>query len=160
MSESEHTSDLLDYIRSHTPAVAFKYNDRMTAGIPDLSVSWLEITSWWEMKVEKDVKHTINLSTILTNKIQNEIARRLAAQAPTFFNIYLSAQKRTLVIEARLAYQYVCTCEPMTSKLIEEPAKKEPAKIIHDFKFYGHVFLQGKGFDSMIHLLKYIHGGK
>lgn len=53
MTESQLTAKLVAHVRKHRPhAVVFKHNDRITAGIPDLSVTVNERTTWLEAKTE------------------------------------------------------------------------------------------------------------
>ena len=49
--EGELTQRLVKAIRKGLPnSVVFKHSDRVTYGIPDVSVTWLGSTTWLEMK--------------------------------------------------------------------------------------------------------------
>lgn len=44
---------LVKAIRAQLPgAVVYRHEDTFTAGIPDVSVTWEGVTSWWEVKAE------------------------------------------------------------------------------------------------------------
>ena len=51
MNESTCKTVLMKKLRAEFPhAVCFRHEDRMTHGIPDLSVTMDKRTSWWEVK--------------------------------------------------------------------------------------------------------------
>lgn len=52
MQEGQFTQKLLREIKSHIPdAVVFKFSDRITRGIPDFSITWCGLTTWFEVKL-------------------------------------------------------------------------------------------------------------
>lgn len=58
MTESAFTAKLLKALRSHAAlkdAVVWKHADRISAGIPDFSVTVSGRTTWWEVKVKPNV---------------------------------------------------------------------------------------------------------
>ena len=51
MNEATLKRNLVKAIKSAMPgAVVFRHEDQFTAGIPDISVTWAGITTWWEVK--------------------------------------------------------------------------------------------------------------
>ena len=51
MNEATLKRALVKAMRTTMPgAVVFRHEDRFTAGIPDISVTWAGITTWWEVK--------------------------------------------------------------------------------------------------------------
>jgi len=55
VTESEYTRKLVKKLRRRLPkSVIFKFNDRLTGGIPDLSVTLNGLTTWLEAKHLKD----------------------------------------------------------------------------------------------------------
>jgi hypothetical protein len=51
VNESTCKSNLMKRLRAEYPhAVCFRHEDRMTHGVPDLSVTMDQRTSWWEVK--------------------------------------------------------------------------------------------------------------
>ena len=51
MNEATLKRNLVKSIKSTMPgAVVFRHEDQFTAGIPDISVTWAGITTWWEVK--------------------------------------------------------------------------------------------------------------
>lgn len=49
--ETELKQQLMATIREGLPRCkAFRHEDMFTSGIPDISVTWLNKTSWWEVK--------------------------------------------------------------------------------------------------------------
>lgn len=51
MTEAKLSSALVRLLRQELPqAVIFKHWDHITAGVPDISVTWLHRTTWYEVK--------------------------------------------------------------------------------------------------------------
>lgn len=51
MNEAKLKSELMAVLRPHIPgAVCLRHEDKLTSGIPDISVTWGNRTSWWEVK--------------------------------------------------------------------------------------------------------------
>lgn len=51
MTEGQLTRELIKVIeRTMLSAVVLKHAERFTSGIPDMSVTWHGVTSWWECK--------------------------------------------------------------------------------------------------------------
>jgi len=51
LSEAKLRAAALTLFRAkHPQAVVFRHEDSLRAGIPDTSISWRGITSWWEFK--------------------------------------------------------------------------------------------------------------
>ncbi len=51
MTEADLKRRLVRALKSTMPgAVVFRHEDQFTAGIPDISVTWAGITTWWEVK--------------------------------------------------------------------------------------------------------------
>lgn len=69
MTEAQLTKKLIDYVRKELPqAVVFKHNDRVTTGIPDLSITCGGRTLWVEVKREGNWP---------PSALQQEIVKRL-----------------------------------------------------------------------------------
>ena len=83
MNEKTLVSGLVANLRTELPgSTVFKHADLVTAGIPDISVTWSGWTSWLEVKYA-------NPSFEVTG-IQKLTMRRLAAQGLAWFIIYES----------------------------------------------------------------------
>ena len=51
MNEATLKGALVKAMRTTMPgAVVFRHEDRFTGGIPDISVTWAGIATWWEVK--------------------------------------------------------------------------------------------------------------
>ena len=51
MNEATLKRALVKAIKTTMPGVVvFRHEDQFTAGIPDISVTWAGITTWWEVK--------------------------------------------------------------------------------------------------------------
>jgi len=51
VNEATLKRNLVKAIKTTMPgAVVFRHEDQFTAGIPDISVTWAGITTWWEVK--------------------------------------------------------------------------------------------------------------
>jgi hypothetical protein len=90
MAKTEHK--LVDELQTQLKAtltedehISFKHNDRSTGGISDLSFSYNDRTSWWE------VKHA---SPKLDDyrELQNITARRLAKHSECWYVIYYTGR--------------------------------------------------------------------
>lgn len=94
MTEAMLKSALMRYLRKkHPSAVILRHEDRITAGIPDVSVTWDGSTSWWEVKYAK--------SRIRTRGIQELTCLRLARQGLCYYLIYEERDafhKRTRIV--------------------------------------------------------------
>lgn len=80
---TEHTlvAKLIKTLREALPeAVIIKHNDQLTAGIPDISITWNGKTSWWEIKFARPA--------VIGTGLQNLTARRLAAQGTCWYVVY------------------------------------------------------------------------
>ncbi|MEN6605875.1 MAG: hypothetical protein ABFD60_01430 [Bryobacteraceae bacterium] len=54
MNEADIKGALMKRIREEFPGfVAMRHEDRLTAGVPDISLTGHRRTSWWEVKVER-----------------------------------------------------------------------------------------------------------
>lgn len=73
----------LTYFRSHFPqAVVFRHEDSLRAGIPDASISWRGVTSWWEFKyADPNVKWRGAQAA--------ELQRMHSTGIPAFYVVYL-----------------------------------------------------------------------
>ena len=89
MKESTLVTQLKNALCAGLPgAVVFKHHDAITAGIPDLSVTWKGTTTWLEVKYNTDRIRPLQHNTLL----------RLARQNRAYYVIYhLKPQKVRLV---------------------------------------------------------------
>lgn len=71
MTEAKFTKRLITEIKKEMPgAVVFKHADKFTVGVPDMSVSWGGVTTWWEIKVFKNAgDKTIEQLMVKSNKL-------------------------------------------------------------------------------------------
>lgn len=96
MIESQRTYALLRELRKRMPdAEIDKYNDRSTKGIPDFSVVWDGITTWFEVKLTSNKK--------MFEPIQYEKLRRRMRGWYLFINDYNRYELRHIV--TRWPYQ-------------------------------------------------------
>lgn len=95
--ESELKSALMRELRATIPgAVAMRHEDRFTSGIPDLSVTVGNCTTWWEFK------HAV--PSYVTDGIQELTMLRLAAAGYARYVIWHETHggfKRTMIVRPR-----------------------------------------------------------
>jgi hypothetical protein len=84
VNEATLKRDLVAAIRAAMPgAVIFRHEDRFTAGVPDLSVTWRGTTSWVEVKYSRRGRRS------RPTALQARALRRLAAAgAPAYLLEY------------------------------------------------------------------------
>lgn len=83
-TEASLTHDLGEAIKKRlNGAIVIKHADRFNAGIPDMSVTWMRVTSWWEVKYSRDGKFK-------SPAIQSTMCRRLARHGYCFYIVYAS----------------------------------------------------------------------
>ena len=110
MTENQLLSSCLKLLRSQLPgAVIIKHADPMTSGVPDVSITWLGKTSWWEFKAGAKIKWA--------NELQQLTCRRLAAagscrvvfyeESPYYDRVQVG--KKTT---AAGTYKRTCICTP------------------------------------------------
>lgn len=80
-------------------SIVLKHTDRFTQGIPDTSVTWARVTSWWEHKILRDDK-------IQGREVQNEMMRRLErcglAHYVLFAPSFTTIVKPSAIVDGRL----------------------------------------------------------
>lgn len=62
MLEGAFTSKLLKKLREHPvlkKAVIFKHSDYFTKGVPDFSITYGSLTTWWEVKISPNTPTSI-----------------------------------------------------------------------------------------------------
>ena len=92
MNELQFQSKLIAKIRSGLPgSVVFKHSDRLTIGIPDISVSWVGMTSWWELKVASP--------NIKARGVQTKVIQDLARVTECHYVIF--SDDRTYIVIPR-----------------------------------------------------------
>lgn len=87
MNEASMTRDIIRDLRKAFPrAVIFKHHDLSTAGIPDMSVTFNNLTHWIELKFFKnnETKSTIDKHF---DRLQLATMRLLERQGPAFYLI-------------------------------------------------------------------------
>jgi len=93
MKESDLSRALVKVLRAGMPdGVVFKHADTITAGIPDISVTWHGVTSWLE------IKHAH--PSIIDRGIQALTLKQLGAAGRAHYVIYYETKtlgKRTIV---------------------------------------------------------------
>ena len=84
MNESELTGYLKDSVkRVMRWSVPLKHADKFNSGVPDLSVTWRGITSWWEVKLYDE-------RPFESPHIQRVTCARLSVQGICNYVIYAS----------------------------------------------------------------------
>lgn len=82
MNELTRTRKLVQDLSSGlNGSVVIKHTDSHTQGVPDISVTWAGITSWWEAKLIKKNK-------IIGREVQNEMMRRMERAGLAYYVIY------------------------------------------------------------------------
>ncbi len=81
ITEIKLTTGLVGTLRRVPNAVAIKHNDAKTAGIPDITFTWLGTTTWLEAKL------VIN-NKIIERHIQRWIMEQLARQGSAYYVYY------------------------------------------------------------------------
>lgn len=91
MNEKRLVLDLVKLLRKDLPgSVIFKHADRVTAGIPDLSVTWHHRTTWLEVKYANP--------KIVDHGLQNFVMKQLAISGSAYYVVYDHPEYRTLVV--------------------------------------------------------------
>lgn len=93
MTEATLTSALTKTIRGYlVGSVVFKHADRFTAGVPDLSVTWMHRTAWVEVKL-------ISAIGILSTGIQRHTLMTLAKTSQfVWYVLYVAYPKTTVIV--------------------------------------------------------------
>ena len=77
--EAQLTRELILTIKKTLPgSIVFKHSDRITFGIPDVSVTWMGTTTWIEVKRGR----------LSGRKIQQRTLQRLGMQSLAFYVVY------------------------------------------------------------------------
>ncbi len=77
--EAQLTRELILTIEKTLPgSVVFKHSDRITFGVPDVSVTWMGTTTWIEIK----------RGHLSGRKIQQRTLQRLSKQTSAFYVVY------------------------------------------------------------------------
>lgn len=71
-------------------ATIFKHADRVTAGIPDVSVTWKRMTTWLEVKYANPDLHDRGM--------QNLVMKQLALSGSAWYVIYDQVQEQTIIV--------------------------------------------------------------
>ncbi len=83
MKEGEVNRRLVKALRKELPgAVVFKHADQITAGVPDISVTWRRRTAWVEVKVIRQGK------TFQSRGLQDMMMHRLSLAGHAFYVVY------------------------------------------------------------------------
>jgi hypothetical protein len=73
--------------KAHSSAVVFRHEDSLRAGVPDTSISWRGVTSWWEFK--------FGGNTIKWRGAQSaELVRLHSTSIPAFFVVFRETNER------------------------------------------------------------------
>ena len=91
MNEAALVGRLLKKLRTSYPkAVVIKHADRITSGIPDISISWHGKTTWLEVKFANP--------NIIDRGIQRLMLKTLEREGSAFYVIYDNLRNRTLIV--------------------------------------------------------------
>lgn len=105
MAEAEHRAAVMDLFRKECPrAVVFRHEDSLRAGIPDTSINWKRLTSWWEFKHGNP--------TIKWRGAQSAELRRLwSTGIPAYYVIFQErdGERATLIVPATESYRNLQT---------------------------------------------------
>lgn len=94
MNEAELKSRLMEYLRRSFPGyVIFRHEDKITSGIPDISVTGSELTTWMEVKYANP--------KFASKGIQELTMLRLSLASSAFYVVYYEKNKerRTYIVE-------------------------------------------------------------
>lgn len=94
MNESDLTQELLSACRVEMRGtVAMKISDRFNSGYPDVTNTWQQMTSWWEVKFWDNGEFE-------SPEIQHLTCRRLAAQGTCNYVVYeqKGPHRRVLIV--------------------------------------------------------------
>ena len=88
LSEAKLRSEALTMFRAkHPQAVVFRHEDAIRAAVPDVSIGWHRIGSWWEFKYANP--------TVKWRGAQSaEMCRLWSTGVPAYFVIYRETQER------------------------------------------------------------------
>jgi hypothetical protein len=94
MTEKDLKDQLVKHLRLRIPrAVVLRHEDKNTAGIPDITVTYMGHTVWLEVKFANPY--------IVSRGLQNFTCRRLAAQGVCWYIIYKEHKEYRNTILAR-----------------------------------------------------------
>ena len=93
LNESYFVRKLKTYLEAQLPqSVVIKHADAVTAGIPDLSVSWNHKTTWLEVKVSR------NGGPLRDREVQRLSLRRMGTAASCYYVIFEVGNPRTIIV--------------------------------------------------------------
>jgi hypothetical protein len=100
MNESDLKSKLIEkLVPMVIPWRVFRHEDRLTAGIPDMSVNGNSRTSWWEVKFVTDERPKISGVRLQLERMRQLEVESFAANY-IIFELYDNS-KRTLIVGPR-----------------------------------------------------------
>ena len=105
MSEAKHRAATVAlFKKQHPTAVVFRHEDLFRAGVPDTSVSWRRLTSWWEFKYGAPTIHWRGAQAA-------EMRRLWSCGIPAYYVVFLEkkGEKWTLVVPATENYKNLQT---------------------------------------------------
>lgn len=105
MSEAKHRASTLELFKKQHPlSVVFRFEDMFRAGIPDSSIAWKRVVSYWEFKYASP--------TVKWRGAQSAEMRRLwSTGIPAYYVIFLNTRegRRTLIQPATADYKNLQT---------------------------------------------------
>lgn len=92
MKETQIVGKITAHLRKHLlGSVVFKHADRVTAGIPDISVTWRRHTIWFEVKVRREGR-------MYTRDLQHVNMTRLSKQGSAYYVVFDLDTARSLIV--------------------------------------------------------------
>lgn len=101
MNESILKSRLVAKIRIEmVGAVCLRHEDRITSGIPDLSITWKGRTSWWEIKWANP--------TLRSRGVQDITMLRLSAEGYARYIVYeeVGESRQTVIAHPKIVHDH------------------------------------------------------
>lgn len=158
MTESQICTKLVLQIkRSMNGAVPFKHADRSTVGLPDISCTWLQRTSWIEVKYlrphqTKLYPDRVNLAAVCTpggeSAAQLETMRRLSKQSQAFYLMYM--KDKIMYVDGSFAWEKI-----LIGSSIAVPFTFDPVASIKD---NVKCFMFPDNDINQLKLIAYFHG--
>lgn len=101
---SLRASTLALFRKKHPEAVVFRHEDLFRAGVPDTSISYHRLTSWWEFKYGHPTIHWRGAQAA-------EMRRLWSCGIPAYYVIFLEKdhQRWTLIVPATANYRELKT---------------------------------------------------
>lgn len=156
MKESKLQGKLIQHLVLGLPkAVIFDHNDRSTAGIPDLSITWGGYTTWLELKHLKGEEHILGDRSNQLSDLQLATLIRLETMSARAWAIAYRSGKHRKTVEV-----YRPTSLRRYGQNIRPNGNVYPGilpPIVVELFSHGAIQLEGFAHASIVQLIEHTH---